>query len=176
MSESLDSFLSTRGVGGTVGAIEWVAGWFSKNPNATLHSYTSKLDSGKAVSLYGGYISNKFGIEANTVYTMRTVIGAKYADLDAAVLSDSKEDFLDEFDAIERDFNAERDRTKSLAELIGKDTAKAVDSIVRASKKITPKSHISRETRVELEAVLSHLQAILGKSPVSVVGTDLVTA
>ena len=176
MSESLDSFLSTRGVGGTVGAIKWVAEWFSKNPNANLHSFTSKLDSGKAVSLYGGYISNKFSIEADTVYTMRTVIGAKYADLDTAVLSDSKEDFLSEFDSVERAFNVEKDRDTSLARLIGKDTERAVDSIVRNSKKITTQSHISRETRLELESALAHLQAILGKSPVSIVETDLVTA
>jgi hypothetical protein len=173
-NEDLSAFLSTRGKDGTINAIKWVANWFTKNPEQTPLKFANGLDAGKAVSLYGGYIVSKFNLTPEVVFTMRTVIGAKYSDLDSAVLAGTQEEFQEEFNAVEAEFNSTKKRNADLAHLIGKDTTLAVSSMVKAGLRITPGNHISREAEIEIRAHISHLQSLLGKSPVSVKESELV--
>jgi len=168
-NEDLSAFLLTRGKDGTINAIKWVAGWFSKNPDQTPIKFASGLDAGKAVSLYAGYIVSKNWVTPEVAFSMRTVIGSRYSDLDSAILADNGEDFLDEFKAVEADFNSLNKSKEDLDHLIGKDTARAISRMAKAGLSITSGSHISMESRVAIEDHIKHLQSLLKVTELAVV-------
>lgn len=168
-NEDLSAFLLTRGKDGTINAIKWVSGWFSKNPDQTPIKFASGLDAGKAVSLYAGYIVSKNWVTPEVAFSMRTTIGARFKDLDTAILSDNKEDFLDEFSAVEADFNSTTKSKEDLDHLVGKDTARAISRMVKAGLSITSGSHISRESVVTIEEHIKHLQSLVKVTELAIV-------
>lgn len=167
MSNDLSKFISTRGAGGTLNAIKWVSDYFTNNPAQTPLQFNEKLDAGKAVSLYGGYLVSKGWVTADTAYEMRTILGVKYSALDDALLG-SQEEFIDLFNAVEAEFNSTKTAERDLDHLIGRDTKKFAGRIKSNAFAITPGHYLDRETVIELEGVISHLQALVSKSAVKV--------
>ena len=168
-NERLGKFLLTRGNDGTINAIKWVSDWFKENPDETPIKYAIGLDPAKAVALYGGYIVRKTWVTPEVAYSMRVTLGARFKALDTAILSDNGEDFLDEFSAVEADFNSTTKSKEDLDHLVGKDTARAISRMVKAGLLITSGSHISRESVVAIEEHIEHLQSLVKVTELAIV-------
>jgi hypothetical protein len=182
--ENLSQFLDTRGSGGTEGAIKWVANWFSQNPSITPLQITSKLDQGKALSLYGGWLNYHFKIDTAFILggkvtqevngkmvetkispasAMKSVIQNRHEQVREILLSDDKDTFMEEFRGIEAEFISTSASEADLASKRGDDTHAKVKRISSTLDGITPSGNYFREETIALlEAQKARIESILG--------------
>jgi len=116
--ESLSALLATRGKGGSIESITQASKHFSADKTLVPSNFITaeKLDSAKALVLFGGFISYKYGVDAKDVYALRNVIAKKYEVINN-ILDYEKDEFISELNelkaSLDRDIavqTAEKDK------------------------------------------------------------------
>lgn len=162
-----NALLATRGKGGTLESIKQMSAIFSEDSSLTPASFTIELDTPKAVTLYGGFISYKYDITPEVAYSMRLVIGEYKRGLDDH-LADTTAEFMENFAVLESAYNSGVSAKIAQDQFLGKDTTRAVKALESNISTLLPNSYISRENKAKLEAVYARLGSILSGAKVEV--------
>jgi hypothetical protein len=165
--ESLSRLVATRGKGGSIEAITQASQHFGADNTLVPSGFIStgeKLDSAKAVVLYGGFISNKYGVAPKDVFSMRDVISKKYADLNG-LLDLAKDEFLPALEELEAELVVEVAEKAALESQLGLDAERFVKSASVAIDKVVIVR--SPKVRYELEQLAKRIENLLEYQKVS---------
>lgn len=159
--ENLSALLATRGKGGSVESIKQASKHFSADKTlvpSNFYQSGEKLDSAKALVLFGGFISYRYGTTPENVYAMRDVIAKKY-DVIESILDYDKDDFFTQINALESDIATQVAFAQAEKAKFGLDAeaniATAIKSLQKVSMVKTPKA------RQELEDLIASAQRLL---------------
>lgn len=159
--ENLSALLATRGKGGSIESISQAATHFSADKSLSPSDFVGgdKLEAAKATTLFGGYITSRFGIEPKVVFSMRDVIGAKQADISDLITLDDKESFLEGFKSLEAERNGEVKAQAQLRQALGIEEEDAIKSARKQVDKIARFN--SPKARYEAQQLVATLNALL---------------
>ena len=155
------AILAMRGKGATQESIRQMSGIYADDATLMPHTYvTDKFESAKAITAFGGYIVNTYGLTPEAVFTQREAIANHYLDLDFGL------DY-DEFVAALNAYEAQD--TAKVANKDARDKALGLTTN-KAAVKISDMAKASLLTRDILERAAERINTLLAyKSPVAVV-------
>lgn len=159
--ENLSALLATRGKGGSIESISQAATHFSSDKSLSPSDFISgeKLEAAKATTLFGGYITSRYGIEPKVSFSMRDVLGSKQADIIDLFECDTKESFLEGFKSLEAERNGEVKAQASLRQTLG---IEEEDAIKAARKQIDKIARFnSPKARYEAQQLVATLNSLL---------------
>jgi hypothetical protein len=163
------AILAMRGKGATQESIRQMSGIYADDVTLMPHTYvTDKFESAKAITAFGGYIVNTYGLTPEAVFTQREAIANHYLDLDFSLDYD---DFVAALNAYEAQDTAKVADTTARNTALGLTTNKTSVSVLEAVSKITVSdmSRASLVTRDNLERAAERIAVLLAhKSPVVV--------
>jgi len=163
--ESISALLATRGKGGSVESITQASKHFSADKTLVPSNFITadKLDSAKALVLFGGFISYKYGIDAKAVYALRETISKKYEVINT-ILDYDKDDFLAELNGLKASMDA-----KTAIDTAEKDKFGITDEQnLKAAFKVASKVTYIKTPKARQEALdlIAHLQTLVAYKPV----------
>jgi hypothetical protein len=159
--ESLSALLATRGKGGSVESIKQASKHFSADKTlvpSNFYQSGEKLDSAKALVLFGGFISYKYGVDPEKVYSMRDVISKKYDVIDT-ILDYDKDEFITQINQMETKIAADVAIAQAERTKFGLDAEASIAQARKALDKVTILK--TPKARQELEDLIASAQAKL---------------
>jgi hypothetical protein len=165
--ESLSALLATRGKGGSVESIKQASKHFSADKTlvpSNFYQSGEKLDSAKALVLFGGFISYRYGTTPENVYAMRDVIAKKYEVIES-ILDYDKDDFFTQINALESDIATQVAFTQAEKSKYGLDSEANIASANKSLSKVTMVK--TPKARQELEDLIASAQRLLSFQLVS---------
>jgi hypothetical protein len=159
--ENLSALLATRGKGGSIESISQAATHFSADKSLSPSDFLNgeKLEAAKATTLFGGFITSRYGIEPKVVFSMRDVIGSKQGEMLSLFDIESKEDFLAEFSDLEAVRNDEVASHQALRQTLGIEEEDLIKSATKAIGKIARFN--SPKARYEAQQLVATLNSLL---------------
>ena len=163
--ESISALLATRGKGGSTESITQASKHFSADKTLVPSNFITadKLDSAKALTLFGGFISYKYGIDAKAVYALRETISKKYEVINT-ILDYDKDDFLAELNGLKASMDA-----KTAIDTAEKDKFGITDEQnLKAAFKVASKVTFIKTPKARQEAIdlIAHLETLVAYKPV----------
>lgn len=164
------AILAMRGKGATQESIRQMSGIYADDATLMPHTYvTDKFESAKAITAFGGYIVNTYGLTPEAVFTQREAIANHYLDLDFGLDYDEFVAALNAYEAQDTAKVADKDaREKALGLTTNKAAVKINDTVNGIT--VSDMAKASLLTRDILERAAERINTLLAyKSPVAVV-------
>lgn len=166
--ENLSALLATRGKGGSIESISQASKHFSADKSLTPSDFISveKLDSSKAITLFGGYAVSMYGIDPKDAYSMRNVF-AKRGDEVIDLFSLDKADFISTIADIEGEIAIAEAEKATLHSALGLDAERYIKTACQSIDKVVD-ANVSPLVRHNLEQLVKTIQNKLAYSPTKV--------